>query len=448
MKDARIAVFGLARSGVAVAKAALAFGAQPTVVEEKPEDALRSRAMLDEAQAFGAAVKLGWSGDFADEALDFVVTSPGVPKNHPKLQSAVKAGVPVLSEVEFAYRISAAPIVAITGTNGKSTTTVMTHQCLLSAGNKAVLCGNIYGSGYEEVPLTEAAMNATKEQVLVAEVSSFQLEWVETFKPVAAAITNITPDHLDRHGTFEAYAEAKLNIFRAQGARDVAVIPANEAVVRRPVYPQTQTFGRDGQHAVLTDRELSLHGKAVPLEAFPFIGEHNYLNAGVAALLASAALGSPDKVPEPVIDGLKTFKGIAHRMELVGEKCGIRIINNSMCTNPAAVVSSSKAVRAPQHLLIGGSNKNLDFAPLKNYLDGGYNKAYLFGRDAGSISDQLGGGFPVFGTMREAFQEATRHAQSGEVIMLAPGCASMDQFEDFRDRGNVFKAMAKEWLET
>lgn len=446
MKGARIAVFGLARSGLSVARAAVELGAQPTIFEEKPEEALKSRAVLEEARLLGASVALGWGGGL--ENVDFLVVSPGVPKHHRHLRAAVEIGIPVFSEVEFAYRISKAPIVAITGTNGKSTTTVMTHQCLQTAGKEAVLCGNIYGSGYDEVPLTEAALRSTPHQVLVAEVSSFQLEWVHTFRPMAAAITNITPDHLDRHGSFEEYAAAKLRIFESQGAHDVAVVNADDPAITPPFFPQVLTFGTAGENAQLTEDSLVLQGEPSPLEAFPFVGTHNLLNAGVAALLASATLGTTTRVPPQILEGLKGFKGIAHRMELVGEKCGIRIINNSMCTNPAAVVSSSSAIRAPQHLLLGGSNKKLDFKPLQNYLGSSYNKAYLFGRDAAELNAHLGGGLPIFETMGEAFQAALQNARSGEVIMLAPGCASMDQFEDFRDRGNVFKAMAKEWLET
>ncbi|MEA2552451.1 MAG: UDP-N-acetylmuramoylalanine--D-glutamate ligase [Fimbriimonadaceae bacterium] len=451
MKGARIAVFGLARSGLSVAKAAIQLGASATVVDEKPEEALRGRGVLEEAQALGAQVELGWQGDFGS-GFDFVVTSPGVPKHNPKLQHAVEQGVPVYSEVEFAYRIAKSPIVAITGTNGKSTTTVMTYNCLLAAGKKAVLCGNIYGSGYDEVPLTEAALTSGPEHVLVAEISSFQLEWVSTFKPIAAAITNITPDHLDRHATFEDYASAKQRIFSAQDANDYAVIPADDPAVKRPARPRVLTFGAAGQDARLEPDALVLKGKRIPLEALPFVGQHNYLNASAAALLASAGLthGSERElcVPEEVIEGLRRFKGIAHRMELVGEKSGVKVINNSMCTNPVAVVTSSASISAPQHLLIGGSNKKLDFTPLRSYLESSQNRAYLFGRDAGALNEQLGGDYPVFATMADAFQAAVRNANAGEVIMLAPGCASIDQFEDFRDRGNVFKQIAKEWLES
>lgn len=452
MKGSRVAVFGLARSGLSVAKAALALGAVPTIVEEKQESELKHRLFLEEAMQVGAKVDLGWKDGFDPKVYDLIVKSPGVPQTHPALVKAGQDGLQILSEIEFAYLISRAPIVAITGTNGKSTTTVMTHQCLSRAGYGAILCGNIYGSGYEEVPLTEAALSASPIDVLVAEVSSFQLETASLFKPIAAAITNITPDHLDRHKSFEEYAKAKHRIFAAQGARDYAVVRAGDRVVRRPVVPEVLTFGGDGETAWWDDERIHFGHVTVPLGSLPFLGGHNYDNACVAVLLASAAVArmkdQPFAISEDAVEGLKRFKGIEHRMELVGERGGVTVINNSMCTNPAAVISSSGSLKARQHLLLGGSNKQLDFKPLQKYLETSYNKAYLFGRDAKDLNEQLGGGHPVFDTMAEAFQDAVRNANAGEVVMLAPGCASMDQFEDFRARGNVFKAMAKEWLES
>jgi UDP-N-acetylmuramoylalanine--D-glutamate ligase len=449
VNGARIAVFGLARSGLSVAKAGQTLGAQVSVVDEKPESSLKSRDTYHQALALGANVSLGWTGEFASD-FDFVVTSPGVPFHHPKLQQAVQNGVPVFSEVEFAYRISRAPIVAITGTNGKSTTTAMTYACLLAAGQKAVLCGNIYGSGFEEVPLTEAALQSTADQILVAEISSFQLEWVSAFRPIAAAITNITPDHLDRHKSFEEYAAAKQRIFAAQGAYDYAIVNADDPEIMRPAIPEILTFGRKGEHAVVTDDGLELLGQKIRKDDFEVFGEHNLSNAGAAALLASAAMTQhgPFSVPDSVVQGLKDFKGIAHRMEALGEKDGVRVINNSMCTNPAAIISSSKSIAAHQHLLIGGINKKLDFGPLLSYLGESGNAVYLFGRDAQDLNERLGGRHPVAETMEEAFQDAVRNAKRGEVIMLAPGCASMDQFRDFEDRGNVFRNIAKEWLES
>jgi UDP-N-acetylmuramoylalanine--D-glutamate ligase len=452
MKGARIGVFGLARSGLSVAKAAMALGAFPTIVEEKEESALKHRLFLDEALQVGAKVDLGWKDGFDPRAYDLIVKSPGVPRSHSALVKAEEDGIQILGEIEFAYLISKAPIVAITGTNGKSTTTVMVHQCLLRAGIGAILCGNIYGSGYVEVPLTEAALNASAKHILVAEVSSFQLETASLFKPIAAAITNITPDHLDRHKTFEEYAEAKQRIFKAQGARDFAVVPEDSSVIRRPVIPEVLTFGKEGATAWADGEKLSMGPFRVALSSLPFVGGHNHDNACVAVLLASAAVSwmkdQPFAFSEDAVEGLKQFKGIEHRMELVGERLGVKVINNSMCTNPAAVISSSGSLKEHQHLLLGGSNKKLDFKPLQKYLETSYNRAYLFGRDAEALNEQLGGGHPVFETMAEAFQDAVRNANAGEVVMLAPGCASMDQFDDFRARGNVFKAIAKEWLES
>jgi len=446
---ARVAVFGLARSGLSVAKAAIALGADVTVFDEKPRELLKSTAVVDEAVALGADVQLGWTDEFS-YIYDFVVTSPGVPFDHPKLQGALKRSVPIYSEVEFAYRIARAPIVAITGTNGKSTTTAMTYACLRAAAKSAILCGNIYGSGFDEVPLTEAALTATSDHILVAEVSSFQLEWVSAFRPVAAAITNITPDHLDRHKSFEEYRSAKHRIHAAQGAHDYAIINGDSPHAAWPGMPETLVFGEAGDYAIVEDNAIEFPGHIVKAEELAVYGEHNLMNAAAAVLLASAVLTRSEKdfsVPASVIKGIKEFPGIAHRMEWVGERDGVRLINNSMCTNPAAVVTSSKAIPAKQHLLVGGINKNLDFAPLKAHLAEIPQPVYLFGRDAESINEQLGGGHPVFQTMTEAFQRAIRNAKAGEVVMLAPGCASMDQFRDFEDRGNVFKTIAKEWLE-
>lgn len=445
--NGRLAVFGLARSGFSVAKAALDLGAEVTVVEERPSGDEKKRVLTEELQALGAKVVFGWTGDF-DSGFDLVLTSPGVPRTHPKLQSAVAKGVPVHSEIEFAYRISKAPIVAITGTNGKSTTTAMTFECLRACGLDVVLCGNIYGSGYEEVPLTEAAASSRAEQVLVAEVSSFQLEWVSTFRPIAAAITNIRPDHLDRYSGFDEYAAMKRRIFAAQGAGDFSISHLENVT---PGYARALVLGRE-REASLGDQNMEVLGKSISLSAFRITGRHNFENAAMALLLTAATVnrlrGEDLAVPAAAVAAATSFHGIAHRMEELGERNGIRLINNSMCTNPAAVIASSKSIPAHQHLLLGGSNKRLDFAPLREYLAETGHVGYLFGKDAATLQEQLGTEGGVFQTLAEAFTRAIHNAKPGDVVMLAPGCASMDQFEDFRDRGNVFTAMAKEWLES
>lgn len=486
MRDARVGILGLGRSGVSAAKAALHLGAKPFVVDQGLASSPSLRSNRSELQVLDVPVEEAWTGAFTRENADIVVTSPGVPRDNPTLLAAVESGVEVIGEIELAYRAARAPILAITGTNGKSTTTVMSYLCAKSAGLRPILCGNIYGSGYEELPLTEAAILAEEDQLLVAEISSFQLEWTHEFHPVSAGITNIWADHLNRYdGSLAEYAATKQRIFLAQTLEDFAVVRANDPMVKAPKGPTVLTFGANGEHALVEDDSLTVLGTKLTAKQLPFQEPHNMQNAAMASLLVYAAMRwrrgrDPHSVaaqvldaaeqsarearasrrtvysrreateawvmPSEVLAGLQEFRGLAHRMEPVGERDGIRIINNSMCTNVDAVIKSAMAIKEPKHLLIGGVNKGVDFKPLKNYLANRQSRAYLYGRDAESIAGMLGGEWPTFSKLEEAFAAAAQAARPGEVIMLSPGCASFDQFEDFRDRGNVFKEIAKEWL--
>jgi len=352
----------------------------------------------------------------------------------------------VISEVELAYRIAKAPIVAITGTNGKSTTTVMAWLCAKAAGYDAVLCGNIYGSGYDEIPLTEAALRTTGTMpALIAEISSFQLEWVDQFRPKSAVITNITDDHLNRYEGFEDYARTKRRIFNRMGPGDIAVWNDGDFQTEPPAGIKTLTYGQFGKDAWATEFRLHLENEFVEKEDLPFSEPHNYLNAMAACLLAYG-LSDGRADPQVLLDALRGFRGLAHRMERIGTQGGITLINNSMCTNPAAVIASSQSVKGRQRLLIGGTNKDLDFTELGQYLRPQGHEAYLFGQDAEKIAAQLAGPYPVFKTMADAFAAAIHDAKAGETVMLAPGVASQDQFTDFRDRGEQFRQLAKEWL--
>lgn len=429
-------MFGLGRSGLGVAQAAVARGESVIVVDEANE--LAKPELLSDARKLGVTVETNWSGEFSDiQPIDTVVTNPAVPMDHPKLAAAVKQGIDVISEVEYAFRIAKAPILAITGTNGKSTTTVMTWLILQAAGVKARLCGNLYGSGYPEETLTMAALEAKSDEVLVAEISSFQLEWVARFRPIAAAITTISEDHLNRYaGSMERYTAVKRQIWAAQTPSDTAVTrfgSPEEKFARALKGPLVKTFGPGG------DVDFSRVEKWLP---------HNQLNAASAALLALRVLPDFD-VNDMTMQGLRNFQGLAHRLEDLGSKDGIQVINNSMCTNPDAVIASAASNKARIHLIVGGVNKGLDFKPLANYLSSGKDHVYLFGQDRheiGSVLAQTIPEPPQFLTMEEAFIEATNRANAGEIIMLAPGCASTDQFRDFIDRGNVFKAIIKKWL--
>ena len=347
-----IAVFGLGRSGLAVARAAISRGATVTVYDETPREKLGKPELAEEAEGLGAKLVLGQSFPMS-ASEETIIVNPAIDHRHPCLQSQKEK---VIGEVEFAYRISKAPIIAITGTNGKSTTTAMTVVALRAAGIDAILCGNIFGSGLPEMPLTDAADQSTPEQVLVAEISSFQLEWVRDFAPIAAAITTITPDHLDRYDSFEDYAATKLRIFE------------NAAV---------KIDAREQFYLILESTT-----------GFKAIGEHNVRNAVTAAALTVATLewllsqessmdaiqayqrereskGNQAMLPHNAIKALREFPGLAHRMQFVAEVQGVRYINNSMCTNPAAVVASIESLATePVHVLVGGVNKDLPFAPL------------------------------------------------------------------------------------
>jgi UDP-N-acetylmuramoylalanine--D-glutamate ligase len=459
VKGLRIAILGLGRSGLSVGQAAIRNGAFPTVFDEKTLKDIPKPELVNEAETLGLQLRLGWDRRLGS-GFDLLVANPAVPKNHPTLVDAVKDGVEVISEIEFAYRIAKVPIVAITGTNGKSTTTVMTYLCLQECGIESVLCGNIFGSGYPELTLTEASDRASAGQVLVAEVSSFQLEWVRDFRPVAAGITNVQPDHLDRYsGGLDEYAATKRGIFSAQQTGDTAVCPKGDslAFVEEAIGSTVKTFGTEGADAFVADGRLHLAGRSTNVEALPFSEPHNLRNAAMAGLLALGALDSASArfegygrsskgSADSIFEGLRKFKGLAHRMERVGVRQGVQVINNSMCTNPDALVNSALAISTPIHLIVGGVNKDLNFRGVPQAMGTKRFAFYLFGKDAEEINGMLGNRYSVFRTMEAAFGAATKVAKDGETIMLAPGCASTDQFRDFRERGDVFRSIAKEWL--
>lgn len=446
----RYLVYGLGRSGLAVARACVKRGWPVRIVDEAQESRLSKPELLEEARALGATVQLGFEPATGNSDCDVLVVNPAIPRRHPFLLRAVAEGIEVIGEIEFAYDIARVPMIAITGTNGKSTTTVMTYLALKAIGESPILCGNIFGSGFPEITLTEAADQAQSDNILVAEVSSFQLEWIREFHPWTVGITNITPDHLDRYDSFEAYAATKLGIFQNLIDRDFAVVPTRDPVVPIPSHPKSYTFGAAPADAVIGPDSIIVLGQEISTKDWKIYGEHNHRNAAMALLLTDVILQtvgrSRGQVPPEAIEALQNFRGLQHRMQWLGERNAVEVINNSMCTNPVAVIRSAESVGKTAHLLVGGVNKQLDFAPLAAFLATSPHHAYLFGTDAGSIRETLGADFPVFNTMAEAFTVATQTAAGGEVIMLAPGCASTDQFRDFRDRGNVFTALAEEWL--
>jgi len=457
-------VFGLGRSGIGVVKAATRRGAKVTVFDEKSEVTLPKPELLSEARALGAEVKLSWKGSEGLDEIDILVVNPSIPKSNSVIKKFQDQRRKVISEIEFAYLIAEAPIVAITGTNGKSSTTVMTWMALTECGFDAILCGNIYGTGYKELSLTNAADTAKSDQVLVAEISSFQLEFIEKFRPVCAGITNLSQDHTDRYNSVNEYYQTKLRLFKNMGENDRVVIqPDVLKLDKTNVIARSKarilTFGNSkDSDAKVVNNEMVLLGQTFP--QFEFGNDHTGENASMAALLACGFLWRRQKMNanslstkdqqelETILAGISKFQGIAHRMEYLGEKRGVRVVNNSMCTNPAAVIRSIDSVKQSVHALIGGISKGADFNCLAQYLKTSPSKVYLFGQDAKVLKEILQVPGDIYGTMDQAFEVACHQAQADETIMLVPGCASQDQFRDFQHRGNVFREVAIRWLKS
>ena len=437
----RYAVAGMGRSGIAIAEAVLAMGDHAVVFDEKAAEDPERIATVEQLESKGIEVVTGWHGHFEAGEFDALVASPGFRRNHPAILDAQMFGMEVLSEVEFAYRISKAPIVAITGTNGKSTTTVMTWLALRGLGIDAVLCGNIIGTGYPELTLTEAAHASTPGQVLVAEISSFQLEWVSTFRPRVATVTKVTPDHFDRHPDFQDYLDTKLRIFAGQQADDYAVLPS-------PLVMTTGLPGGDYPESYALDR---VHARVVRYEQddrLNYDEPHNRINAACAIAIAECLAQDRgiESAREKAIQGLTEFKPLQFRMQVLGEKDGVLVVNNSMCTNPDAVITSSKGLPRRQVLIMGGITKNLDFRPVGAHLRDSAHQVILFGPDPAEMRGMLGINAPYVESLQEAFDHAVASAQSGDAVILAPGCASAYPYANFRERGLAFEEIAKDWL--
>jgi len=426
-----VAVVGLARSGIACCKVLTKLGAFVIPYDGKPAaeipDGIASAVALGLTPIVGGAEL-----DYGQ--LDYVVTSPGVRKNAPVLQNAVAVGVPVLGEIEAAYRITQAPILAITGTNGKTTTTALLGEMLKAAGIETYIAGNI-AAGDIAMPLIEATYLATPEAAIVAEISSFQLEWISTFRPKVAALLNITPDHGDRQN-WEEYVAAKWRIFENLGDGDTAVyyynLPASVHVNNRA---DLVPFGE------------------LPLEKISEIcapsnirlpGEHNVDN-----ILAAAAMAKATGVGmEPIRQVAATFAGVVHRLEYVDTLDGVRYVNNSMCTNVAAFEKSLEALPEPKIVIAGGVFKGDDVMELgRAIVKNNVRALVLIGRSAPEIeASARAAGYEkisLAGTLREAVSQARGLAHIGDTVLLAPACASFDMFHNFEDRGDQFKAAVR-----
>jgi UDP-N-acetylmuramoylalanine--D-glutamate ligase len=444
-----IAIIGMARTGMAAAEVLSSRGAQVVLHDQKEASQLSNA--IQEAKQLGLPYRIGSEAFSGIEQAQIIVASPGMRREHPVLVAAHARGTDVVSEIEMAYRISPAPIIAITGTNGKTTTTALVGAILNACGKRALVGGNIAPG----IPLIRQADQANPEDVLVAEVSTFQLEQIDRFEPKVGVLTNIGIDHLDRHGDLETYAALKAHLFVNQTPSDYAVLNRDNPKVLEATSSIRSTrlyFSRlqeVEQGAFMRGDELILrfnHDEIVVCtrDHIWLRGEHNLENV-LAALAASAPFGLQ---PVDACRALEEFREVEHRMERVLTLQGVEFINNSMCTNTEAGVRSLEAMEKPTVLIAGGKDKGSDFAPLGKAIAEKAKHLVLIGADG----ELIGNAARAYGydrispaeTLADAVSIAFQQAAPGDAVMLSPACASFDMFRDFEDRGRQFKEAVKQ----
>ena len=439
-----VAVVGLAKSGLAAARLVTRLGGRVLASDAAPRERWSPEARRLEAERIPV-----WSGhpDAAFAGADLVVVSPGVPLELPVLAGLRARGVPVVSELELAWRVMEADVIAITGTNGKTTTTALTGDVLRGQVRPVLVGGNI------GTPLSANALDFPVDGLVVAETSSFQLEATQTFRPRVAAVLNLAPDHLDRHGSYAAYVEAKARIFANQTEADCAVLNADDPDTAA-LAPRTRArvlwFSRRRvlDHGVFVDEgwvvaKLNGHAEPVcPVGEIQLRGAHNVEN--VLAATACALWTGMD--PATIRKGIASFRGVAHRIERVHDARGVTYYNDSKGTNVASTIKALESFGEPVILIAGGKGKGQDFAPLAEAARGRVRAAVLIGEDRDKIRAALraaGIATEDAATMEDAVRQAGRRARIGDVVLLSPACASFDMFQNYEHRGEVFKDVVR-----
>jgi UDP-N-acetylmuramoylalanine--D-glutamate ligase len=441
LRKMRVLVVGLARTGVATALFCARHNAIVTATESRPESDLGDApAKLREA---GVTLELGGHTEKTFLAQDLIIPSPGVPADNSFLQTARSKGITIWSEIELAYRFLEGKLIGITGSNGKTTTTTLIHHILKSAAVPTILAGNV---GTALISCVEAMKDDT---VTVVELSSFQLELIEKFRPDIGLLLNLTPDHLDRHKTMEAYAGAKARIFENQTELDAAVLNADDppTVHYAPKLPQLFWFSRKQrveQGACLRGDDIIIvhHGKeefVMKWAEITLAGAHNVEN--VLAAVTAARLAGVDTAT--IAQAVREFEGVEHRLEFVAEIGGVRYYNDSKATNVDATLKALDAFPGRILIILGGKDKGSDYTVLQKPLREKAILALLIGAAADKIEKQITGSVAIERavTLDRAVDIATHAAQSGDIVVLAPACASFDQFQNYEHRGRAFKEL-------
>jgi UDP-N-acetylmuramoylalanine--D-glutamate ligase len=448
LKGKKVLVVGLGKSGLAAALFLRHRGAHVTVSDVRSAEALAKDipALLDE----GINVETGGHGLLTFRRQDLIVVSPGVPLDTPELVQVRNFGLPIIGELELAARFLKGKTLAITGSNGKTTTTALLGEILKEAGLPTLVGGNI------GVPVVALIEHSSDETWSILEVSSFQLETTEQFHPAIAVILNITPDHLDRHGTFENYALAKERIFAAQTEQDCVVLNADNARAAAAAtrsaatvywfsleHPVEQGAWVEEGHLVFRASQGGAIESIMPLSGIPLKGEHNVENV-LAAVCAARLVAAPVGVIRRAIE---SFKAVEHRLEYVVTINGVEFYNDSKATNVDATAKAIAAFDTPIHLILGGKDKNSDYTQLADLLRAHVRAIYTIGSAAPKIESHLRGVVSMHSceTLDKAVSTAAAAAHPGEIVLLAPACSSFDQFESYEHRGRVFKELVHEW---
>jgi UDP-N-acetylmuramoylalanine--D-glutamate ligase len=444
LRGKRVLVVGLARTGVPTALFCAARGAAVTATDSRTENEIG--AEITKLRGSGVTLELGGHQEKTFLAQDLIIPSPGVPADAPLLQSARAKRITIWSEIELAYRFLKGRLIGITGSNGKTTTTSLVEHILKNAGFSTILAGNI------GTPLIGCVDASRDDTLTVAELSSFQLELIETFRPDIGVFLNLTPDHLDRHNTMEAYGTAKARLFENQTEEDFAVLNADDPATTpyAPSRPQVYWFSRKqrvAQGAYVRGEEILFRrngSEEVVLKRgdIPLAGAHNLENV-LAAVAGIRILGADTGA---IARGVRSFAGVEHRLEFVAEFGGVRYYNDSKATNVDATLKALDAFPGRILVILGGKDKGSDYTELQTSLRGKAILALLIGAAAEKIEKQIAGSVAIerAGTLERAVEIASHAAQPGDTVLLAPACASFDQFQNYEHRGRVFKELVRQ----
>jgi UDP-N-acetylmuramoylalanine--D-glutamate ligase len=442
LKGKKILVVGLGKSGLAAALFLRRHGAQVTVSDLRSAEAL-SKEIPSLLEA-GIVVEAGGHGLLTFRRQDLIVVSPGVPLSTPELVQVRNLGLPIIGELELAARFLQGNVLAITGSNGKTTTTTLCGEIFSAAGLQTLVAGNI------GLPVIDVVDQSAAGAWSVLEVSSFQLETTKSFHPHVAIILNITPDHLDRHGTFEIYAAMKEKIFANQTTADYLILNGDDPVAQQAASrapSQVMWFSRskivrcgafllDGM-VMFRPTEQSKPVPVLPLAEIPLKGEHNIENV-LAAVCAACVANIPTQT---IAQTISSFHAVEHRLEFVASVHGVDFYNDSKATNVDATAKAIASFPGNIHLILGGKDKNSDYTQLNALLKARVKAVYTIGSAAEKIERQIAGVTRIIhtGTLEAAVDQAAGQAVAGDVVLLAPACSSFDQFENYEERGKVFK---------